>query len=101
MDITSLSTPSTLNRTVTSLAWGSMWMSEAPSPTACCSMELTRRIIGFSSGAASTPRSSSPSSSAPSPAASSRILVICSPVAKILACVLRISSSVATTGVTG
>ena len=66
IDMTSLRTPSTLKRTVTSRAWGSMWMSEAPSPTACCRMELTRRIIGFSSGPASIPRSNSPSSSAPS-----------------------------------
>jgi hypothetical protein len=97
--MTSLKTPSTLKRTVTSLAWGSMWMSEAPSPIACCRMEVTRRIIGFSSGPASMPRSSSVSSYAPAPAASSRIFVICSPVANTLACVFRISSSVATTGV--
>ncbi len=50
---TSRSVPSTRKRTLESRSKGSMWMSLAPSLTACVSSELTRRMMGASSAVSS------------------------------------------------
>ena len=52
--ITSWSTPSTRNRTRTSFSLGSMWTSDARSPTACVMIACTSLTIGASSRASST-----------------------------------------------
>ena len=51
--MTSWSTPSTRNRTRTSRSVGSMWTSEARSPTACVMIAWTSLTMGASSRAAS------------------------------------------------
>ncbi len=59
--MTSCRTPSTRKRTRTSFSIGSMWTSDARSPTACVMIAWTSLTIGASSTAASR-LSSSPSS---------------------------------------
>ena len=49
IDMISCSTPSMRNRTISSLACGSKWMSLAASSTDCAITELTSLTIGASS----------------------------------------------------
>ena len=70
-DMISCSTPSTRKRIMSSLAWGSKWMSLAPSSTDCAITELTSLMMGASSVAS---RMSASSPEASSKAASSTAL---------------------------